>query len=104
MILYHTSYQEIRLPDVHFGRTNADFGQGFYLSDNEEFSRRWARSRPGKDTYEQTVIKSEKAAAALRFVSAEVLLPEEIAQYRAFVSQEEALFQEQFGKLVDGGS
>ena len=30
---------------------NADFGQGFYLSDNEEFSRRWARERKGLDTF-----------------------------------------------------
>ena len=28
-----------------------DFGQGFYLSDNEEFSRRWAQERRGQTTY-----------------------------------------------------
>ena len=32
MKLYHTSDRAIREPDVHYGRVNADFGQGFYLS------------------------------------------------------------------------
>ena len=41
MVLYHTGYQEIRVPDIHHGRINADFGQGFYLTANEEFARRW---------------------------------------------------------------
>lgn len=35
--LYHTGFEEIRKPDVHYGRSYADFGQGYYLSDNEEF-------------------------------------------------------------------
>ncbi|MBQ9562757.1 MAG: DUF3990 domain-containing protein [Lachnospiraceae bacterium] len=43
--LFHTGYQIIERPDIHAGRTNADFGQGFYLSDDEEFSKRWARER-----------------------------------------------------------
>ena len=45
MVLYHTGYQEIREPDIRHGRINADFGQGFYLTANEEFARRWARER-----------------------------------------------------------
>ena len=48
--LYHTGFEEIRRPDVHRGRINADFGQGFYLSPDEEFSRRWARTRKGEAT------------------------------------------------------
>ena len=51
LILYHTGYQVIRVPDIHIGRVNADFGQGFYLSSDEAFSRRWARSRKGSDTW-----------------------------------------------------
>lgn len=51
MILYHTGFQEIRAPDPHVGRANADFGQGFYLSDDIEFSKRWARERKGENTY-----------------------------------------------------
>lgn len=43
MRLYHTGLLEIPAPDVHYGRENADFGQGFYLSPDEEFSVRWAK-------------------------------------------------------------
>ena len=42
MKLYHTSTLEIRKPDLYRGRKNADFGQGFYLTPDAEFSRRWA--------------------------------------------------------------
>lgn len=45
--LFHLGYNEIREPDVHYGRKNADFGQGFYLSPDREFSVRWARERKG---------------------------------------------------------
>ncbi|MBR0152362.1 MAG: DUF3990 domain-containing protein [Lachnospiraceae bacterium] len=45
--LFHAGYQIIERPDIHAGRTNADFGQGFYLSDDEEFSKRWTRERRG---------------------------------------------------------
>jgi len=52
--LYHTGFQKIERPDIHIGRANADFGQGFYLSDNGDFSRRWARSRRGETTWLNT--------------------------------------------------
>lgn len=42
MKLYHTSNEEIREPDIHRGRKNADFGQGFYLTPDLEFTYRWA--------------------------------------------------------------
>ena len=48
MLLYHTGYQEIASPDVHYGRKNADFGQGFYLTANEAFAGKWARERKGE--------------------------------------------------------
>ena len=32
--MFHTGYAEIREPDIRYGRKNADFGQGFYLSDS----------------------------------------------------------------------
>ena len=51
MLLFHVGFARIEHPDVHFGRRNADFGQGFYLSDDEEFSRRWARARSGTKTW-----------------------------------------------------
>ena len=49
--LFHTGFQIIEKPDIHRGRSNADFGQGFYLSDNEEFSRRWASNLKGMTNY-----------------------------------------------------
>ncbi|MBQ4253600.1 MAG: DUF3990 domain-containing protein, partial [Erysipelotrichaceae bacterium] len=42
MKLYHTGKTEIRNPDVHYGRKNADFGQGFYLTPDVDFAYRWA--------------------------------------------------------------
>lgn len=50
MVLYHTGYQEIRVPDIRHGRINADFGQGFYMTADEEFARRWARERQDAQT------------------------------------------------------
>ena len=35
LTLYHTGFEKIRRPDVHYDRKNADFGQGFYLSSGE---------------------------------------------------------------------
>ena len=49
--LYHVGFLEIKEPDIRFGRKNADFGQGFYLSPDLSFSRRWARAEKGKETY-----------------------------------------------------
>ncbi len=49
--LFHVGFQVIEEPDIKAGRKNADFGQGFYLSDNESFSRRWARIKEGMTTY-----------------------------------------------------
>ena len=43
--LYHTSEFELKNPDVNYGRRNADFGGGFYLSDSLEFAQKWASER-----------------------------------------------------------
>ena len=42
MILYHVSDVVIEKPDLKHGRKNADFGQGFYLSTDIDFSLKWA--------------------------------------------------------------
>ncbi len=42
MEIYHTSNIEIKHPDIHHGRVNADFGQGFYLTPDRDFTFRWA--------------------------------------------------------------
>ncbi|WP_408071521.1 DUF3990 domain-containing protein [Butyrivibrio sp. JL13D10] len=49
MKVFHAGYDIISTPDIHRGRKNADFGQGFYLSDSYEFSSRWVRQKNGMD-------------------------------------------------------
>ena len=52
MILYHTSNREIQIPDIHHGRKNADFGWGFYLTPDQDFTYRWARENAIVNKYE----------------------------------------------------
>lgn len=52
MILYHTSDWEIQQPDIRRGRKNADFGQGFYLTPDRDFTYRWARKDAVVNEYE----------------------------------------------------
>lgn len=180
ILLFHTGFQIIEKPEVNVGRKNADFGPGFYLSGNREFSKRWARERKGlrtylntyeldttglavkrfcRDTewldyitanrlgradsyadydviigpiandtlfdtwgiitsnllekeqslqllkigpvYEQTVIKTEKAAAMLQFKDAVQMSSEEIAGYRETLQKEELEFQNEFLKQFE---
>ena len=53
MILYHTGTVELKEPDIHYGRKNADFGQGFYLTSESDFALRWSSERKNTfNTYE----------------------------------------------------
>ena len=52
MKLYHTSDSVIEHPDIRRGRVNADFGQGFYLTPDHEFSCRWATGDAYVNEYE----------------------------------------------------
>ncbi len=52
MILYHTSDREIVNPDIHYGRKNDDFGWGFYLTPDKDFTYRWARENAVVNVYE----------------------------------------------------
>lgn len=52
MKLYHTGNVEIRVPDLLRGRKNADFGQGFYLTPDREFTYRWAAADAVVNEYE----------------------------------------------------
>ncbi len=52
MKLYHTGNVEIRKPDIQRGRVNADFGQGFYLTPDKEFTYRWAGRNAVINVYE----------------------------------------------------
>lgn len=40
--LYHGSYMKVDLPDVSAGRSNLDFGKGFYVTNLKEQAERWA--------------------------------------------------------------
>ena len=51
LLLYHTGYDIIREPDIHHGRKNADFGQGFYLTLDHEFAYTWAREHKDQKVY-----------------------------------------------------
>ena len=178
--LYHTGYQEIPQPDIRYGRRNADFGQGFYTTRDEEFARRWAkekkgmqvfvntydldlsglsvlrldrdeawfeyifRNRAGKEdihpdidvitgpiandtlfdtlgiltsgllpaqkalklmmigpSYIQTVLKTEKAASHLVWISSEVLPPEDLSSCREVFLREEAAYQTEFAQCLE---
>ena len=50
--LYHTGAVEIPAPDIRHGRVNADFGQGFYLTPDADFTYRWARKDAVVNAYE----------------------------------------------------
>ena len=62
MILYHTSDREIRNPDIHHGRKNADFGWGFYLTPDKEFTYRWARDNAVVNVYELNTVNDSLTA------------------------------------------
>ncbi|WP_024865788.1 DUF3990 domain-containing protein [Butyrivibrio sp. FCS014] len=49
--VYHAGYFEIPKPDIHRGRVNADFGQGFYVTADYEFAGGWARQKPGTQIF-----------------------------------------------------
>jgi len=51
MKLYHVSFFRIPEPDIRRGRKNADFGQGFYLTPDPGFARRWARGSKDSETF-----------------------------------------------------
>lgn len=50
--LYHTGDQVIQAPDIHYGRKNADFGWGFYLTPDRDFACRWAGNKAVLNEYE----------------------------------------------------
>lgn len=51
MRLYHTGHHELRDPDIHIGRKNADFGQGFYLSPDDAFAGKWVREQKEQEAF-----------------------------------------------------
>lgn len=65
--LFHASYSVIESPDIHYGRKNADFGQGFYTSDKYEFAGRWVTPRPDADIIINKYELDEKNLKIKRF-------------------------------------
>ena len=51
--------------------------------------------------YRQIVLKTERAVKNLRWISAEVLKPDEILKYRKIVAKEEKAFQKSFSEEVE---
>lgn len=47
--IFHAGYDVIKEPDIHYGRKNADFGQGFYTTDDSSFAKRWVREKQGAE-------------------------------------------------------
>ena len=45
MLVYHGSDQEIISPDISYGRTNLDFGKGFYVTTLKDQAEKWAGRR-----------------------------------------------------------
>lgn len=180
MKLFHSSLSIIESPDICRGRRNADFGQGFYLSDDHEFACRWARYRKDQKTYVnhyeldtyglriryfdrneewfgyifanrrgrddlyagydivigpiandtiydtfgiftsgiiedetalkllkagpeyiQIVIKSDKAAANLKWIGAEELSSDQLSAYQLVLKKEQEEYQKQFVKILE---
>ncbi len=68
MRLYHVGDRAIPEPDVHYGRRNADFGQGFYLTPAAAKQLRWlgaeALSRPDEETRRREAADYQRAFAA----------------------------------------
>ncbi len=95
MKLFHAGYEEIPSPDVFHGRKNADFGQGFYTTDQRAFACRWAREKKGADIIincyelEETglrVKRFDRDPEWFRYVfSNRRSMPDELAEYDLIV-------------------
>lgn len=67
MVLYHTGFDIIKNPDLTRGRKNSDFGPGFYLSPDRDFSFRWAKSSNQHSTYVNEYSLDEDELNILKF-------------------------------------
>ena len=65
--VYHAGYAKIPVPDIKRGRANADFGQGFYLSDNYDFASLWVREKNRADIIVNSYELDESGLNILRF-------------------------------------
>lgn len=56
MRLYHGSTVAVRKPSLRPGRPNADFGKGFYTTNNYEQAVRWAHIKQEREEAERAVV------------------------------------------------
>lgn len=56
MKLYHGSTVTVRKPSLRPGRSNADFGKGFYTTSNFEQAIRWAHIKQEREEAERAVV------------------------------------------------
>lgn len=56
MKLYHGSTMAVRKPSLRPGRTNADFGKGFYTTSNLEQAVRWAHIKREREEGTRAVV------------------------------------------------
>ncbi len=54
--LYHGSTVAVRKPSLRPGRSNADFGKGFYTTSNYEQAERWAHIKQEREESEHAVV------------------------------------------------
>jgi len=74
MKLFHTSFSIVENPSITEGRANVDFARGFYLSDDEEFSKRWARRRKGMTHGECLLVESLTRVTVLNVLRLEMYI------------------------------
>lgn len=65
--LYHASYVEIKEPDIHYGRKNADFGQGFYTSQDYSFVTKWVIPKKDASIYINHYVLDDSGLKIKRF-------------------------------------
>lgn len=56
MILYHGSTVAVRKPSLMPGRSNADFGKGFYTTSNQEQAVRWANIKKEREGSKRAMV------------------------------------------------
>ena len=56
MKLYHGSTVVVRKPSLRPGRANADFGKGFYTTENLEQAVRWANIKKEREGSQRAVV------------------------------------------------
>lgn len=69
MLVYHGSYIEVSRPDVNFGRTNLDFGKGFYVTTLQAQAEKWSRRRAKIENKKPVVNAYELSIEELRILS-----------------------------------